>query len=106
MAEFDDAFTELRGRAPTVEEQREAINLGSIYKRYPALDPLAILVILTGRIQNKSGSPPNTPRRQGSSGVKQPRWTPLSVRSRSMHADVPTRVAVLRRGSPSASRSR
>lgn len=50
MAEFDDAFTELRGRAPTVEEQHEAIRLASIYKRYPALDPLAILVILTGRI--------------------------------------------------------
>ncbi|MBC5803153.1 MAG: hypothetical protein GIX03_09220 [Candidatus Eremiobacteraeota bacterium] len=50
MAEFDDAFIELRGRAPTVEEQHEAICLASIYKRYPALDPLAILVILTGRI--------------------------------------------------------
>jgi len=50
VAEFDAAFTELRGRPPTVEEQREAMSLASIYKRYPALDPLAILVILTGRI--------------------------------------------------------
>jgi hypothetical protein len=50
LAEFDEAFAELRGRAPTVDEQREAMGLASIYKRYPALDPLAILVILTGRI--------------------------------------------------------
>ncbi len=33
-----------------VEEQREAMALANIYKRYPTLDPLAILVILTGRI--------------------------------------------------------
>jgi len=50
VAEFDDAFVELRGRSPLVEEQREAMALASIYKRYPTLDPLAILVILTGRI--------------------------------------------------------
>ena len=50
VAEFDEAFAELRGREPTVDEQREAMSLASIYKRYPALDPLAILVILTGRI--------------------------------------------------------
>jgi len=50
VAEFDDAFVELRGRPPEVEEQREAMALANIYKRYPTLDPLAILVILTGRI--------------------------------------------------------
>jgi len=50
VAEFDDAFVELRGRAPVAEEQREAMALATIYKRYPTLDPLAILVILTGRI--------------------------------------------------------
>jgi len=50
VAEFDDAFAELRGRPPLVEEQKEAMALATIYKRYPTLDPLAILVILTGRI--------------------------------------------------------
>lgn len=53
MADFDAAFTELRGRAPTVEEQREAMSLASIYKRYPSLDPHAGLVILTGRIPDE-----------------------------------------------------